>query len=108
MGIDLEADRRAGGVTRRVDPGKSVDDGGEEKGVQRAPGVEGAPVDGEPVRCRVQGDAVPDDLALRVVLGVRQRLQPRPDLVEAAAGHFGEVFEGDRFTASQCPQQRRP
>jgi hypothetical protein len=47
-----------------------VQDGGEDQGVQGAPGVELLAVDGEVVRGGAQGDAVAGDAALLVVFGV--------------------------------------
>jgi len=75
--------------------------GGEDQGVQGAPGIQLPPVDLEPVRGGTQGDAVPDDAALLVVLGVRKPGEGLAHLVGGAAGGLSEVLDGDRLAQGE-------
>ena len=95
-------------MARGDDAGGLAEDGGEDQGVQRAPGVQPEAADLEVVRSGVERDAGSDDAAEGVVFGVGQGGERLADLVGAAAGCPGELAGGDRLAAGQQPQQRLP
>ena len=58
------------------------------------------------MRGRAQGQALPDDPAIGVVLGVRHRREAFPDLLDGPPGRGGELVDGDGFTVGEQFQQR--
>ena len=58
------------------------------------------------MRCRAQREALADDSALVVVLGVLHRGQSEPYLVDRAARSHGQLLDGDGVTVGEQPQQR--
>lgn len=58
------------------------------------------------MRGGTQGEALADDPALVVVLGVRHRIQPTPYLLESAARGGGELLDGDRVALDEQAQER--
>src|SRR5699024_9947942 len=98
----------AGGVAGGGHVGGAVKDGREHQGVQGAPGVELASVDGEVVRGGVESEAAADDAAGVVVLGVGQHGQRLTHLFVGGVGGVGELAGGDGPALAEEPEQGRP
>ena len=58
------------------------------------------------MRGGAQGEALADDPALIVVLGVRHRRETAPYVIEGAARSRGELLDGDGVAVDEQPQQR--
>ncbi|GJF03553.1 hypothetical protein PSD17_25130 [Pseudonocardia sp. D17] len=90
------------------DAGGAAEDGGEDEGVQRAPGVELAPVDLEVVRGGVLGEAAAGDPAALVVFGVGVGGEGPADLVGGAAGGLGDLLDGHGSALGEKLEERAP
>lgn len=104
--VEGDPDRVAAGRRDRIHASHAPEQGREHQGVEGAPGVELLAGHGESVRGGSQREALPDDSALVVVLGVRYGCQTRAYVIDRAPGGRGELLEGDGVAVDEQPQER--
>src|SRR5919106_1487222 len=107
--IERERDRLAGLWAGGADPRRSAEELREEEGVERAPGMERAPVHLEGMRGRLEREAAEGDDATLLVALDRPLLETGGDLLEREAPPLLEILRPDRLSfAEKAVERKRP
>ena len=99
--IDHERDRLAGLRAGGADPRRSAEELREEERVERAPGIERAPIHLEGVPCRLEREPAQGEDATLLVALDRPVLETGGDLLEREVPPFREIIRPHRLSFAE-------